>query len=286
MRLIKTLAVVSLLAILGLSRLNCVDAIVRTPIASEISTFKNNKLIIDYSNANQGYVMVKYSGENSKVKVQVTKDTTYTYDVLNKNNYETFPLSEGNGNYSIKVFENISGNQYAQAGSQNINVALENEFNTFLYPSQYVNFRDNSQSTVLSNSLKGENVISTVINVYNYVVDNISYDNAKANSVQSGYIPNNDNTLANKNGICFDYASLMCAMLRAQDIPSKLIVGYQGSQYHAWISVYSNETGWIDNVISFDGTNWTLMDPTFASTGGRQYGNCSASGGYTMKYNY
>ena len=198
MRLIKTLAVVSLLAILGLSRLNCVDAIVRTPIASEISTFKNNKLIIDYSNANQGYVMVKYSGENSKVKVQVTKDTTYTYDVLNKNNYETFPLSEGNGNYSIKVFENISGNQYAQAGSQNINVALENEFNTFLYPSQYVNFRDNSQSTVLSNSLKGENVISTVINVYNYVVDNISYDNAKANSVQSGYIPNNDNTLANK----------------------------------------------------------------------------------------
>lgn len=286
MRLIKTLAVVSLLAILGLSRLNCVDAIVRTPIASEISTFKNNKLIIDYSNANQGYVMVKYSGENSKVKVQVTKDTTYTYDVLNKNNYETFPLSEGNGNYSIKVFENISGNQYAQAGSQNINVALENEFNTFLYPSQYVNFRDNSQSTVLSNSLKGENVISTVTNVYNYVVDNISYDNAKANSVQSGYIPNNDNTLANKNGICFDYASLMCAMLRAQDIPSKLIVGYQGSQYHAWISVYSNETGWIDNVISFDGTNWTLMDPTFASTGGRQYGNCSASGGYTMKYNY
>lgn len=286
MRLIKTLAVVSLLAILGLSRLNCVDAIVRTPIASEISTFKNNKLIIDYSNANQGYVMVKYSGENSKVKVQVTKDTTYTYDVLNKNNYETFPLSEGNGNYSIKVFENISGNQYAQAGSQNINVALENEFNTFLYPSQYVNFRDNSQSTVLSNSLKGENVISTVTNVYNYVVDNISYDNAKANSVQSGYIPNNDNTLANKNGICFDYASLMCAMLRVQDIPSKLIVGYQGSQYHAWISVYSNETGWIDNVISFDGTNWTLMDPTFASTGGRQYGNCSASGGYTMKYNY
>lgn len=286
MRLIKTLAVVSLLAILGLSRLNCVDAIVRTPIASEISTFKNNKLIIDYSNANQGYVMVKYSGENSKVKVQVTKDTTYTYDVLNKNNYETFPLSEGNGNYSIKVFENISGNQYAQAGSQNINVALENEFNTFLYPSQYVNFRDNSQSTVLSNSLKGENVISTVTNVYNYVVDNISYDNAKANNVQSGYIPNNDNTLANKNGICFDYASLMCAMLRAQDIPSKLIVGYQGSQYHAWISVYSNETGWIDNVISFDGTNWTLMDPTFASTGGRQYGNCSASGGYTMKYNY
>lgn len=277
MRLIKTLAVVSLLAILGLSRLNCVDAIVRTPIASEISTFKNNKLIIDYSNANQGYVMVKYSGENSKVKVQVTKDTTYTYDVLNKNNYETFPLSEGNGNYSIKVFENISGNQYAQAGSQNINVALENEFNTFLYPSQYVNFRDNSQSTVLSNSLKGENVISTVTNVYNYVVDNISYDNAKANSVQSGYIPNNDNTLANKNGICFDYASLMCAMLRVQDIPSKLIVGYQGSQYHAWISVYSNETGWIDNVISFDGTNWTLMDPTFASTGGRQYGNCSAS---------
>lgn len=286
MRLLKTIGAISLIALFGLSNLKNVDAIVRVPVAQELSTFKNNKLTIDYSNANQGYIMVKYNGDNSKVKIQVTKDTTYTYDVLNKGNYETFPLSEGNGNYSVKVFENISGNQYAQAGSQNVSVTLENEFNPFLYPSQYVNFVEGSQSTILSNSLKGESVMATVTNVYNYVVDNISYDNVKASNVQSGYVPNNDNTLASKNGICFDYASLMCAMLRVQDVPSKLIIGYQGSQYHAWISVYSNETGWIDNVISFDGVNWVLMDPTFASTGGRQYGNCSASGGYTMKYNY
>lgn len=286
MRVLKALGVVSLIALFEINSLKDVEAIVRVPVANETSTFKNNKLTIDYSNANQGYIMVKYNGDNSKVKIQVTKDTTYTYDVLNKNNYETFPLSEGNGNYSIKVFENISGNQYAQAGSQEISVTLGNEFDPFLYPSQYINFVEESQSTALSNSLKGNSIIETVTNIYDYVVSNISYDNVKASSVKSGYVPNNDSTLATKNGICFDYASLMCAMLRVQDIPSKLIIGYQGSQYHAWISVYSTETGWIDNIISFDGKSWSLMDPTFASTGGRKYGNCSASGGYTMKYNY
>ena len=58
----------------------------------------------------------------------------------------------------------------------------------------------------------------------------------------------------------------MAAMLRSQNIPTKLVVGYAGTQYHAWISVYSKEEGWIDNIIYFDGKSWTMMDPTMAST--------------------
>ena len=59
----------------------------------------------------------------------------------------------------------------------------------------------------------------------------------------------------------------MAAMLRSQNVPTKLVVGYSGSIYHAWISVYSEETGWVDGAIYFDGTTWKLMDPTFASSG-------------------
>ena len=59
----------------------------------------------------------------------------------------------------------------------------------------------------------------------------------------------------------------MTAMLRSRGIPCKLVVGYSGKAYHAWINTYTNEGGWVDSVIYFDGTSWKLMDPTYASTG-------------------
>ena len=70
---------------------------------------------------------------------------------------------------------------------------------------------------------------------------------------------------ASGKGICFDYAALMAAMLRSQRIPTKLQVGYAGEAYHAWISCYVDEIGWVDNMISFDGKDWSLMDPTLAA---------------------
>lgn len=42
-------------------------------------------------------------------------------------------------------------------------------------------------------------------------------------------------------------------------------VGYAKVAYHAWISVYTRETGWLNGIISFDGKTWTLMDPTFGA---------------------
>lgn len=59
----------------------------------------------------------------------------------------------------------------------------------------------------------------------------------------------------------------MSAMLRSQSVPVKLIVGYTGKDYHAWINVYSESEGWIEGKIYFDGKEWKLMDPTFASSG-------------------
>ena len=81
----------------------------------------------------------------------------------------------------------------------------------------------------------------------------------------------------------------MSAMLRSQGVPVKLIVGYTGSAYHAWINVYSETEGWIEGQIYFNGNEWKLMDPTFASSGGnsesiRQYIGNGAN--YTAKYQY
>lgn len=108
--------------------------------------------------------------------------------------------------------------------------------------------------------------LEKVKTIYDYVVQNISYDRLLAEKVQSGYLPDIDQVLAKKKGICFDYAALMSAMLRSQEVPTKLVVGYTGSVYQAWINVYSEEEGWIDAAIYFDGQEWKLMDPTFASS--------------------
>lgn len=265
---------------------------IRTPQASGSQTFGNSKVTLDVSNSSQGYCMVKYDGGQSKIKIQVTKGAnTYTYDLNARSSYETFPFSEGNGSYSVKVFENVSGNQYSQAFSQDVSVSLANEFVPFLYPNQYVNFSGGSAVVQMSNQLAAPaaDQVAVVTNIYNYVVGNFTYDTAKAQSVQSGYLPDVDQVLASRRGICFDYAAVMTAMLRSQDIPAKLVVGYTGSVYHAWVNVYIENIGWVDSFIYFDGVNWSLMDPTFASSGGnssevQQYiGNSS---NYQAKYSY
>ena len=79
----------------------------------------------------------------------------------------------------------------------------------------------------------------------------------------------------------------MC--IRDRDIPTKLVVGYTGSLYHAWINVFLEGQGWVDNVIYFDGHDWKLMDPTFASSGKQskeimQYIGNGAN--YKAKYSY
>ena len=96
---------------------------VLTPIASGVTAYSNEKATLDASNVSEGYIMVKYTGSVGKIKVQITKSgsETYTYDLSSSGVYEVFPLSEGSGSYSVKVFENIQGNQYSQAFSQNVN---------------------------------------------------------------------------------------------------------------------------------------------------------------------
>nr|WP_294583284.1 transglutaminase-like domain-containing protein [uncultured Anaerotignum sp.] len=230
----------------------------------------NKDVTIDASNTSKGYVMIKCAGSDAKLKVIITgpSGVKYTYNLNNNGNYETFVLSDGNGTYQIGVYENISGTKYSVLLTQQINVSLENEFVPFLCPNQYVNFNENSQVVALAKSLTAgkTNDLDKVQAIYNYVIKNISYDTQKAQTVQSGYLPNVDEILKTKKGICFDYAAVMTAMLRSQNIPTKLVVGYTGSAYHAWISTYTPETGWVEGIIFFDGVSWKLMDPTFASS--------------------
>ena len=236
-----------------------------------VLTKSDSNAIIDYSDTDDGYVMVKYQKATSvKLKVQITgpSKTTYTYN-LTPNTWTTFPLSDGNGAYKIVVYSNVSGTKYAAVLSLQKTFTLKDEFAPFLTSNQYVNYLNAPNTTSKAKDIVGKetDALKKVEKVYNYVVTTLTYDKEKAKSVKSGYLPDLDSVLAAKKGICFDYAALMAGMLRSQGVPCKLVVGYAGKAYHAWISVYSEKYGWINGAIYFDGDQWQRMDPTFASSG-------------------
>jgi len=238
--------------------------------AAGIKVKKNDRAEIDYSYAENGYIMVRYTAKTKqRLKVQLKGPTTkYTYNIT-PDSWEVFPLSDENGEYQIGVYQNVSGNKYASVLSLTTTVELENEFAPFLHSNQYVDY-DAAPITVekaVELMADKEETVKKVEAVYDYVVANVSYDRELAASVKSGYLPVLDDVLERKTGICFDYAALMTGMLRSQGIPCKLVVGYAGEAYHAWISVWTEDTGWVDGVIFFDGESWQRMDPTFASSG-------------------
>lgn len=242
------------------------------PSADEKNVYSNQNAVIDASHLDLGYVMIKYTGTNTaKKKVIITgpSGVKYTYDLRSDGTYEVFPLSDGNGNYSIGVFQNIKDTKYSGVYSASVNVSLKDEFAPFLLPNQYVNYTADSPVVAKAHELVAGKTETTdkIDAVYSYVINNVSYDTAKAKTVQSGYLPNVDEVYRTGKGICFDYAALMTAMLRSQGVPTKLVVGYAGKAYHAWINTWSEDSGWIEGVIFFDGTTWKLMDPTFASSG-------------------
>lgn len=242
------------------------------PEASGTAVEENDQAIIDYSNIEDGYVMVQFKADTEKrLKVQVKgPTTTYKYDI-SVGSWETFPLSDGNGTYQIAVYENVEESKYAAVLSVTTEVELEDEFAPFIRPNQYVDYGNATETIKMAAKLTQgkETELEKVQAVYEYVVNNITYDAELAATVKSGYLPVLDKVLETKKGICFDYAALMTGMLRSQSVPCKLVVGYAGEVYHAWISVYSEKDGWIDSAIYFDGTSWKRMDPTFAASSNR-----------------
>lgn len=265
---------------------------VLTPSADGVTVYQNDFASIDASNTSQGYVMVKYNGTNEKVKLQITcpDQSCYTYLISDRGVYDTFPLTAGNGSYALQVLENVAGDTYTVSLTQSINVSIEDEFLPFLYPNQYVNFHADSQAVSKGCDLAKDTYsdLDVVQNIYNYVIKNISYDTEKAQNVSYGYVPDVDDTLSSKKGICFDYAALMTSMLRSQNIPTKLEVGYSGDAYHAWISTYIDDKGWVDDIIQFDGDTWQIMDPTLAATNDSAAVKKYVGDGshYVVKYTY
>lgn len=245
--------------------------------------------LLDCSALAEGYVALSAQDE-SRLKFQVSLEgESYTYDLPSDGTPAVFPLNMGSGTYQFQLLRCVGGTKYARIWETSRNVTLSDEFDPYLVPSQMVNYNGDSACVAkaweLTKTCSGDVDIAAAI--YAYLVNSISYDEEKAASVKTGYLPDPDATLATGTGICFDYAALAAAMLRSQGIPCQLITGYVGQQelYHAWNRFYVKEQGWITAEIQVKGEDWKRVDITFASEGVPAE-KLEDDGAYTTRYTY
>lgn len=214
---------------------------------------------INYGNSSEGYVMVKHDASKKRYKVAIKKgDNTYNYDLNSKGEYEIYPLQMGNGKYSIQVYEQVSGSKYTPVGNKTIEVKLSNKNICYLYPNQFVNYNANTKAIAKSDELCSglSSDKEKVEAIFDFCKTEIDYHHIRAMTVPKGYLPDIDEVLKEKMGICFDYAAVMACMLRVQGIPTQLVIGFADKEYHAWNKVYM-------------GGEWIRYDATFAATGAK-----------------
>ncbi len=241
---------------------------VPTLTASGKTVYKGSYSLIDASDTSKGYIMVKLtSAKSGEYKaVVMSPNGTYTYNLdASGGEYTIVPLTAGNGTYTVYVGSVVpGGGSIAPDLAQDISVSIASDFDPWLSPNAYCMYSASSNCVIKASQLCGGfTELEKVEAIYKFVMKNTDYVPTAASSAD-GYVPYPDRTYASGQGICFDYASLMAAMLRSQQIPTKIVVGYAGSTYHAWLSVYITGQGWVDGIIRFDGNKWTRMDPTFA----------------------
>jgi len=235
---------------------------------------KNDRAFIDYSNMHLGYITVGFledTDNDLKVLIYTPGNKEYIYD-LKPLVIEVFPLSEGDGIYTIGVYEHLEGNMYEEVLIITIDVVLINEFVPFIHPNQYVDYCEDSPAAgkALELYIVNNTFFDTVEAIYNFIIENIKYDFDLADTIGFGYLPDMREILEQGGGICLDIAALLTAMLRSQGIPAKLVFGNYndpglGVIYHAWVSVYSEEDGMIGDYISIKGGTWNILDPLFTS---------------------
>ncbi len=249
----------------------------------------SNGAQIDTSAVANGYVAAAASS-SSRLKFQVTCNGQSTnYDLPQNGTPIVCPLTYGNGSYTFRVMQNTSGNNYVELYSTSAQVALASEFDPYLRPNVFCNYTEGSACVAKARELTANatNQGEAVKAICTYMVENISYDNDKAEKLKgaSGYVPDPDSTLASGTGICFDYASLGAAMLRSQGIPAQIVTGYVSPDniYHAWIMVHIDGT-WKSAQFSVDPNTWSRVDLTFAAGNGNQ--NVGDGKSYTDRYTY
>lgn len=253
------------------------------------------------------YVMVKLIGVEDSLPMKKCKNTRQeVYDV--KFGLQDVP----NGTYSVEIYS--ASEQYTTYFSYTHNQPLciqitDSSVDFVLSPAVNKNkkiFDANKQdSATLAYYLKPSKMIESekptiveqaknitdglstnydkLMAIHDWVCENIWYDYDALYKGISGDTASAD-VLASRKGICIGYASLTAALLRAAEIPTKLVAGYvlNSSPQENWTKelIAGNNSNHVWNEAYVDG-RWIIIDTTYDSN--NTYKNKRFSMGTGMK---
>lgn len=200
-----------------------------------------NKLYIDYLDTDKkGIVVIEKDKASVIYKVEDS---------------EFIALTNGDGIYNIKLYKTKSGITCTPVGKFEIEASNTSKNTVYSKQSYYSNYSSTDEKfNSLSEELwgKSENIVDYIWNCYIETAE-YPYDYDKSTSITNGllmrYRPNVADLVEEEKGICLDKSAVMASLLRAMDIPTKIVFGHYKEMYHAWVEVYYNN-------------QWLMFDPT------------------------
>lgn len=230
--------------------------------------YENGQAQMDPARLAEGVVSFRYTGgEEKRVKVQVTRagGRDYNYDLANDGSWETYSLTDGEGDYTLRVLTQKENGRYTPVYTLEYALTLADPKAPFLASTQFVRYEGTGAAALAEELTEEAQSDGEVIGIlFDHVAGSLTYDETQAETVERGYVPHVDEVLERGEGICVDYATLLCAMARSRGIPCKLVMGDAGGSYHAWVEVWSGDGGTVADIPLKEG-GWTLLDPTFLS---------------------
>lgn len=168
--------------------------------------------------------------------------------------HEIIPLQMGDGEYTVKIYTKYR-NKLKYLDKTTIE-ALNTQDITMYLDAQY--YGDYSKCTEELFQISKRLMVHTntqeefIENCYKYVCE-YEYNETRQKEIERNqikiYKPDIQNIIDEQSGICLDKACLMASILRLNDIPTKVVSGNVGNEYHAWVEVLINE-------------EWKYFDPT------------------------
>lgn len=255
-------------------------------------------MTLDVSNVGNGYVLARFDGVNDLQArlMMVLNGTEHWFAIHPGKGWETIPLTSSGEVYLEGLVETAAGSElYVTDVSITLKVQLLDPLEPFLRSSQVVNYDDKPEVMSLHESLSADmsaaGAQERLFAILQWEMSYMNYDYGMALSPPDGHVPDLEHTIQTRYGVCYDLASLMCALLRMQGIPSRLEIGYMDEGYHAWVSTYS----YVDETwkrVEWKAGEWYAMDPTLAITSGEGIKDyidaiqCMKGVRYVVRYTY
>lgn len=202
-----------------------------------------------FSDGLEGYVLGV-----SKEEPNATTRKEYRYTLnAGKQRKDIITLTEGPGEYRVRILKHKRDTLYTLINQFYIKMDTDTN-KKYLISTTQVPFEDSKYLNMLKETLKKQD-FSFKKSAVTYVMNMITYDDEKADKVQ--YMPllnykiDIDETIQSQKGICLDTSTLLASLLRSEGIPTKVIYGDMGTEYHSWVEIY-DETN----------STWQLIDPT------------------------